>query len=213
MAEYRQLQQELAESKTEILRLKEHMSLGTPTVHKDMSLISLIPTWSGSETAVPLEEFFSSLEGAAKIGRWQESDKLQVAILKLTDSARLFYSGCPELHAQDVTWQKFKTAFRKRFKDVRTDQHHFTNLQTARQKKNESPQEFADRCRALALKITCKVEDPLAQEVHRENAERMLLASFVSGLSGVPGRQVRYANPQTMDQALIIALSVQEAEK
>ena len=71
MAEYRLLQQELAESKAEIQRLTERMSLGTPTVHKDMSLISLIPKWSGSETAVPLEEFFSSLEGAARIGKWQ----------------------------------------------------------------------------------------------------------------------------------------------
>jgi hypothetical protein len=41
----------------------------------------------------------------------------------------------------------------------------------------------------------------------------MLLATFVNGLSGTPGRQVRYANPQTVDQALKIALSVQEAER
>ena len=86
-------------------------------------------------------------------------------------------------------------------------------LQTARQGKNESPQEFADRCRVLAQKITCKVDDPRAQQVHRENAERMLLASFVAGLTGVPGRQVRYTNPQTIQQALRLALSVQEAEK
>ena len=103
-------------------------------------------------------------------------------------------------------------AFRKRFKDAHTDQYHFTNLQTARQKKNESPQEFADRCSALAQKITCKVEDPLAQEIHRGNAERMLLASLVSGLSGVPCRQVRYANPQTMEQALMIALCTRSGE-
>ena len=41
----------------------------------------------------------------------------------------------------------------------------------------------------------------------------MLLASFVTGLIGTPGRQVRYASPQHLDQALKIALSVQEAEK
>jgi tRNA A37 N6-isopentenylltransferase MiaA len=86
-------------------------------------------------------------------------------------------------------------------------------LQTARQGKNESPQEFAERCRALVQKITCKVGEPVAQRVHQENAERMILASFVSGLTGVPGRQVRYANPQTVQQALQIALPVQEAEK
>jgi hypothetical protein len=210
------LQQELAESKLEVQRLRERLSLGTPTiptVHKDMSLISLIPKWSRSETAIPLEEFISSLEGTARIGRWQESDTLEVALLKITDSAKLFYNGCPELHTKDTTWQTFKNAFRKRFQDVCSDQYHFTNLQSTRQRRNESPQEFADRCRALAQRIVCKIDDPLAQKIHQENADRMLLSSVVSGLSGIRGRQVRYANPQTMEQALMIALSVQQAEK
>jgi hypothetical protein len=52
----------------------------------------------------------------------------------------------------------------------------------------------------------------LTQRVHRENAERVSL-SFVGGLSGVPWQQVRFANPQTMQQALSIDLSVSEAEK
>jgi hypothetical protein len=58
-----------------------------------------------------------------------------------------------------------------------------------------------------------KTNDPVTQRVHSENAERMSLASFVGGLSGVPGQQVRFANLQTMQQALAIALSVSEAEK
>jgi len=72
---------------------------------------------------------------------------------------------------------------------VHTDQYHFMRLETARQAKNEGPQEFADRCRALAQKVMCKESDPVAQRIHRENAERMILASFVAGLSGVAGRQ------------------------
>jgi len=59
----------------------------------------------------------------------------------------------------------------------------------------------------------CKDSDPVAQRIHQENAERMLLASFVAGLSGVAGRQVQYQNPQTLQHALSIALSVREAEK
>jgi hypothetical protein len=58
-----------------------------------------------------------------------------------------------------------------------------------------------------------KVDDPRIQRVHRENAERMLLASFVSGLAGVVGRHTRFSNPQTIEDALRVALSVQEAEK
>jgi hypothetical protein len=206
-------QAELEESNAEIRRLRERLSVGAPTVHRDLSLVSLVPKWSGSETSGSLEEFFASIEGAAQIGRWQESDLIRIAALKLTDAARLFYNGCPELHKEDVTWQQFKGVFSQRFRDIHTDQYNFMQLQTARQRKNESPQEFADRCRALSQKVMCKVSDPVAQRIHRENAERMLLASFVAGLSGTPGKQVRYASPSDMQHALAIALSVQEAEK
>ena len=86
-------------------------------------------------------------------------------------------------------------------------------LQTARQRRNEGPQEFADRCRTLAQKLVCKVDDPQVLRVHQENAERMLLAAFVSGLIGVPGKQCRFSNPQNIQQALSIALTVDQAEK
>jgi len=107
----------------------------------------------------------------------------------------------------------FKNVFSQKFKDTHTDQHHFMQLQTARQKKNESPQQFADRCRALSQKIMGKTSDPVAQRIHRENAERMLLPSFVAGLTGPLGKQVRYASPRDIGQAFSIALAVQEAEK
>jgi tRNA A37 N6-isopentenylltransferase MiaA len=97
--------------------------------------------------------------------------------------------------------------FSHRYEDVHTDQFHYTRLQTATQGK-----EFADRCKGLA-QVMVKTDDPLAQRVHREKAERMVLASFVSGLTGTPGRHVRYANSQTLVQALKIALSIQEAKK
>jgi len=86
-------------------------------------------------------------------------------------------------------------------------------LQTARQARNENPQNFIDRCQTLAEKITCKVDDPIAQRVHNENAERMLLASFVAGNSGEPGRPTRIANPSNLFQTLRIALAVQGAER
>jgi 2-methylcitrate dehydratase PrpD len=93
------------------------------------------------------------------------------------------------------------------------DYHHYMRLKMARQGKNESLQEFADRCRALAQKITCRVDDPITQRVHQENAKRMLLTSFVAGLGGEAGRQARFSEPRTLQDALWIALSVQEAER
>jgi hypothetical protein len=139
------LQAELLETKNELQRLRESMSLGAPTVHKDLSLISLLPKWSGLDSVVPLEEFFARIEASAKIGRWEESDKREIAVLRLNGFAKLFYQGCTEFHEEGVTWQIFKDAFRGRYKDVHIDQYRFTKLQKARQAKNKSPREFADR--------------------------------------------------------------------
>jgi hypothetical protein len=130
---------ELQESRAEIQRLRDRISTRTPTIHKDLSLISLVPKWSGLESAVSLEEFISSIEGAAKIGRWQDSDCVQIAVLKLIDLTKSFYNACQDLHTEDTIWQKFKEVFQQRFKDICTDQYHYMKLQTARQSRNEDP--------------------------------------------------------------------------
>jgi hypothetical protein len=108
---------------------------------------------------------------------------------------------------------RFKEIFAERFKDAKTDQYQFNRLHAARQQKNESPQEFADRCRALAQRVMYKVNDPVAQSIHGANAERMCLASFVAGLTGLASQNVRISNLQDMRQALSLALSATEAVK
>jgi hypothetical protein len=60
------LQAELKETKAELQRLKYSFSVGITTVHNDLSLITLAPKWSGTETAIPLEEFLSSIEGPSR---------------------------------------------------------------------------------------------------------------------------------------------------
>jgi hypothetical protein len=95
---------------------------------------------------------------------------------------------------------------------VRTDQFHFTQLQSAKQRKDESPQEFADRCRNLAYKTVPKVEDPVQQKWHYEQVERMLLASFISGLGREVGKFTRFNLPTNMNDALKIATTVNQAQ-
>jgi len=84
------LQAELEKSKAEIVGLRERMSMGLPTVHKDLSLISLISKWSRSESAVPLEEFLASVDSAARIRNWNQRDCLDIAALKLADPRNHF---------------------------------------------------------------------------------------------------------------------------
>jgi hypothetical protein len=117
-----------------------------------MSLIALVPKWAGTNKAISLKEFFDTIESMARIGNGSSEDMVRIATLRLTDIARTFYNGTLELHDQNITWTAFKAAFHARFRDVRTDQYHFTQLQMARQRKDQSVQEYADRCRSLAQK-------------------------------------------------------------
>jgi hypothetical protein len=133
----------------------------------------------------------------------------RVAVLKIAGAARSFYNTCSELHT-NVTSDTFERAFRHIFREARTDHFHFLSLQTARQEKEEGPQEFADRCWTLAHKFMRRDSDPAVQRVHEENAERMLLASFVGGLTGEIGKLTRVQNPQNLDQSLKAALAVRE---
>jgi len=114
---------------------------------------------------------------------------VQIAVLKLTEQAKLFNSVCQELHAEDTTRQKFKEFFWQRFKDIHTDQYHYMKLQTAREGRKEDTHAFADRSRALSQNIIFRVS--VAQHIHRENAKLMLLAIFVAGVLGMPEKSVR----------------------
>jgi hypothetical protein len=98
------------------------------------------------------------------------------------------------------------------FRDVRSEQFQYLQLQMAKQGKSESPREFADRCRAVALQTIPHTDDPAAQRIYSEQAERLLLASFTAGLTGTPGLQVRYHMPTTLEEAIQIAITVGQAE-
>ena len=171
-----------------------------------------MPKWSGSDTSLPIQEFFEIVEGSAKIGNSSDADQIHVSALRLTDTAPAFYSVTPELRDPAITWQEFKSHFVRRFRDVRGDQYHFTQLQTVRQRKGETPTEFLDRCRLLArLTVPCTTA-PVSQRAYNEQAEGMLLSTFIHGLSFTPGKMVRFSMPTTAEEALRIAVTVSQAE-
>jgi len=60
MAEAR-LADELAEAKYKVQWLKHRMPVGNPTNRSDLSLITLVPKWTGTDAAVTLEDFISSI--------------------------------------------------------------------------------------------------------------------------------------------------------
>jgi len=85
------LKLEMNEAQKEIQRLKDRLATVPPTVHKDSSLISLVPGWSGTESAVSLEKCLSSIGGSARIGHWLKTYCLQVTVLGFVDNVRTFF--------------------------------------------------------------------------------------------------------------------------
>jgi hypothetical protein len=53
---------------------------------KDLSLISLIPKWSGTVKSVSVKEFFESVEPSARIGNWNDVSKIHVNVHKRTET-------------------------------------------------------------------------------------------------------------------------------
>jgi len=107
------LKLELNEAQMEIQRLKDRLATAPPTVHKGFSLVSRVPKWSGTESAISRKEFSPNIKGSARIGHWLETDCLQVVVLGLVDNVRTFYNSCPELQGEDVLWKHFGTTFGK----------------------------------------------------------------------------------------------------
>jgi len=110
------------------------------------------------------------VESSVIRGKWCEFDKIQIRVLKITEAAKAFYNSNPELHSTSISWENFKAKFLNRFRDVRSDHYHFMQLQTTNQMKDETPHKFLDRCRSLAMKTVPKVEDPLFQKFHYDQA-------------------------------------------
>jgi hypothetical protein len=118
------LKQQLALFQTEMAKLKLQLQNSTPpgpTASKDMSMVSLIPKWSSPVKSTPVREFLDTVHGAARMGNWSDSDMVQVAALKLVDTAKTFYSECKDLHDPNIIWAQFRNIFQERFRDTHTD--------------------------------------------------------------------------------------------
>jgi hypothetical protein len=130
------------------------------TTNKELSLLTLVPKWSGTEKSGSLQEFLSAVENMAEMGNWSDRDKVRIATMKLEDTARIFVEAAPEIGGREVSWANFKNALQQRFRDPRTDDFHYLQLVSVKQKMGKSVLSFTDRVRTLGRKITPTSDDP-----------------------------------------------------
>jgi hypothetical protein len=157
------------------------------TAAKDMWVANLVEPRKGDQSSVPVHEFFEAIDEAAEMGWLSAKDKLRLARLKLRGVAKSFYSTQPQLKGDETEYADFKASFVQRFKDKQTNQYNYTRLQNASQVKDESPEMYLDRLRKLCQRTVPQTENPVEQAILNREADKRLLAAFISGLRGFQG--------------------------
>jgi hypothetical protein len=140
-------------------------------------------------------------------------DKALIVMAKLQGSALQYLSGRGEIVRDGCSYDYLKQALVDRFSDKLPDQYYCMRLQDADHARDESAEEFGDRCRKLCQRTIRKVQDEKVRTIINEEAERRLLATYIHGLRGVVGQQVQFQMPSTMEQAVMLAVTVENVEK
>ena len=132
---------------------------------------------------------------------------------KLQGLALQFLSGRVKLARDGCSYETLQQALVERFSDKLPDQYYYTRLQEAAQGRDESAEEFGDRCRKLCQRTIRKVQDDEVQKIINEETERRLLAAYIHGLRGIVGQQVQFQMPTSMEQVVKLAVTVENVEK
>ncbi|KAJ4442337.1 hypothetical protein ANN_03923 [Periplaneta americana] len=77
-----------------------------------------------------------------------DDDKRHIVKLKVVGPAAEFLNSRPDLTEDGVTYENLQIAFEECFKEKLPDNFHYTQSQTASQKKGENPEAFADRVKS-----------------------------------------------------------------
>jgi hypothetical protein len=174
-----------------------------------LSLAANIREWNGNTNSRSVTEFFAQVESCAKVSNWSDVDKVNIVKAK----ALLFVSGRDELVNENVTYEELKLALLRRFSDTLPPRYYYNLLHEAVQKKEESPAQFLDRCRILSAKTIRKTANVIEQRMLKDEADFRLLTSFIHSVTGDPGKELRYRNLSSTEEALSIATVVYNASK
>jgi hypothetical protein len=213
------MEPQIQEMQAEIELLKIEIStpraspIHTPPAMKNVTLVLGIKDWTGDSKGRTVYEFFVQIDTYAKVSNWAEDEKALIAKAELQGIALQFVQRRDFLSNDACTYTVLKEYLVERFSEKMPAQYHYTKLQDATQEKGESVEEFADRYRRLCQKTVRHVEDEATQRVVNEEAERHLVATYINGLTGIVGQHVRFRMPQSLEEAVQVAVTVNNAER
>jgi hypothetical protein len=101
------------------------VSVGTERiVTKYLSVVSLIPRFSGASNTCNVYEFIDAVNGAGKIGAWSDEYTTYAPKMELTGVTNTLYTGNTELHEENLPFERFTEIFNQRFQEIMPDQSH-----------------------------------------------------------------------------------------
>jgi hypothetical protein len=117
-------------------------------------------------------EFLTQVETLAKVSGWTSQDKALIIKAKVQGLALQFLNGREELNRDGCPYEVLKQALVERFSDKLPYQYYYARLEEAVQDKDESAEEFSDRCRKMWQRTIRKVHDEETQRIINEEVAR-----------------------------------------
>lgn len=160
-----------------------------------------------------VQDFIDEFEFIADMANWTEKQKNIMARSKLTGEAKLFLKSEPKLNKVTATWEFIKKELIKRFADQEDNEgENMEIFHSTYQKEGETVVEFKTRLRLAGLKTFKKGSNEDANKVLINNLRDHLRVRFVTGLLPNLKAKVLFANPQTFDEAVELALRAEMVE-
>lgn len=201
---------ELSVENERLREVKEEPLVNTEP-RKNFALLGSVEEFSGKpEEAVTV--FLDKLERAASLGGWSDTETLNVAILRLGGDAAEFFRSKEECRGAR-RYEDLKTQLLLRYRSKKSSRFYREMLTNVRKGPQEDIEAFADRVRKINAHTyeTSGTAEYVA--AMRFEADQRALDAFLNGLSGELGRQCRLTMPQSFDDAIEIAIRIQEVER
>lgn len=171
---------------------------------------SLVPSFDG-KTGLEVEAFFNTLDLVAEEHAWDDKRKVRVAKIRVAGEARS-HVMCNEELRDTQDYQTFKQGLIKRFQGRNTSWYYRDRLTSIRRRSGESLEAFVDRVRQLNKNTYELTTSEETNRVLLQEAEHRALDAFFRGLQPEFSCKVRQSFPKTIEEALSIAVRLQEID-
>lgn len=181
-----------------------------------MSLIYMVPIFKGDST-LGASDYFDKIDSIAKLGRWEDSQKLAVAKLRMEGRSESYVRA--NFRVKSISnYTEFVQEIVREFRDVDNLSVDMARFNACVQLPGESVRVYADNIQLLGSKtiaMSGKPDDAERDEILNSVLQKSLISQFLSGIRGDSKRFVlsRCKNSKTFEEVVSVALEEEQNER